>query len=67
MAIDGVIYGSRGIDHEDNRRALMTAFNGDLGDFVARQVKFAVLKKDAILGGHYHDYDELFYLLEGEG
>ncbi len=59
---------SRGIDHEDDRRALLTAFNGDknLGDFAARQVKFARMKIDATLGGHYHpDYREVFYMLEG--
>lgn len=67
MTIQGVIYESRGVDHEDHRRVLMTVFNGDLEDFVARQVKFVVLKEDATLGGHYHNYDELFYLLEGEG
>jgi len=67
MTIEGVIYESRGVDHEDDRRALYTAFNEDLGDFIAKQVKFLVLKKDAVLGGHYHDYNELFYLLEGEG
>ena len=67
MALKGVIHESRGIDHEDHRRELFTAFNGDLGDFVARQVKFARIKEDAVLGGHYHDYNELFYLLEGGG
>jgi len=66
-SILGVLYESRGVDHEDNRRALLTAFNGDLGSFVATQVKFAVMKQDAVLGGHYHTYDELFYLLEGQG
>ncbi len=75
--IPGVIHESRGIDHEDHRRTLITAFNGDLGGFVvfgrrfwgfvARQVKFAELKEDAVLGGHYHNYPELFYFQEGEG
>ena len=67
MTIEGVLYESRRVDHEDSRRALLTAFNGDLGGFVAKQVKFAVMKQDAVLGGHFHDYNELFYLLEGEG
>ncbi len=60
-----VLYQLMGVDHEDDRRELFSAFNGDLGDFVARQVKFLKLRKDAQLGGHYHDYRELFYLLEG--
>ncbi len=67
MVITGVLFASKGVEHEDQRRTLLTAFNGDLGDFVARQVKFAIMKQDAILGGHYHDYDELFYLLDGAG
>ncbi len=67
MSIKGVLHESRGIDHEDHRRTLLTAFNGDLGDFVAEQVKFAMMKEDAVLGGHFHKYDELFYLLTGEG
>ena len=65
--INGVIYETRGVDHENHSRTLFTAFNGDLGDFVAKQVKFAVMKEKAILGGHFHDYDELFYLLKGNG
>lgn len=68
MVIDGVIYEKRRVEHEDDRRTLLTAFNGDLGDFVAKQVKFSVMKKKSTLGqeGHYHDYRELFYMLEGE-
>jgi mannose-6-phosphate isomerase-like protein (cupin superfamily) len=67
MKIKGVEYESRGVDHEDNRRVLLTMFNGDLEDFVARQVKILVLKEDAVIGGHYHDYGELFYLFDGAG
>ena len=63
--IQGVQYEHRGIDHEDQRRTLSTIFNGDLGAFVAKQAKIAIMKQEAVLGGHYHDYDELFYLLEG--
>jgi hypothetical protein len=66
MPIQDVVFEPRGIDHEDARRALMTIFNGDLGDFVARQVKIARVKQDSVLGGHYHDYRELFYLLAGQ-
>ena len=66
MPIEGVIFENREVDHEDERRILRTAFNGDLGDFVARQAKFAEMKQDAILGGHFHPYRELFYMLKGE-
>lgn len=67
MTIDDVIFKSRGIDHEDERRTLFTAFNGDVEGFAAQQVKFVDMKQDAVLGGHYHEYAELFYLLRGEG
>lgn len=62
MPISGVIYETREIDHEDDRRSLFTAFNGG---FEARQVKFAQMHKDAVLGGHFHKYKELFYMLLG--
>lgn len=66
VIIPGVVYElERKPDHEDQRRALCTMFNGDLGDFRAAQVKFSLMKIDAVLGGHYHTYRELFYLLDG--
>lgn len=49
--------------HSDERRDLTPWFNGD---FLAKQVKIANIKKDAILGGHYHKYAELFTVLSGE-
>jgi|FLOH01.1.fsa_nt_gi hypothetical protein len=68
MAINGVIFQQRGIDHEDDRRTLFTAFNGDVKGFKgAQQVKFADMKDRAFLGGHAHPYGELFYLLNGTG
>lgn len=68
MTIEGIVFEERGIDHHDHRRDILTAFNKDLGDFVARQVKFAEIteNKDVSLGGHYHNYRGLFYMLEGE-
>lgn len=60
---DEVVYQSgRGPDHEDDRRALWTAFNGEF-DFRAAQVKVAHMKGTRVLGGHFHpDYRELFML-----
>lgn len=52
-----------GVSHEDERRSITSPFNGD---FVARQVKILKIKKDSILGNHYHNYRELFYILEGQ-
>ena len=49
--------------HEDSRRLLTAVFNGD---FTARQVKILEVKTDSVLGDHYHDYDEIFYLLRGQ-
>ena len=65
MGVDDIIHDHRDVEHEDDRRALITAFNNDLGDFRAAQVKIAKLKTDSNLAGHYHNYRELFYLLEG--
>ena len=62
MAINGLVFKRRGVDHEDERRILLTAFNYDLGSFIVKQVKFLDMKKDEILGGHYHKYRELFYV-----
>ncbi|HYD03355.1 MAG TPA: hypothetical protein VEC16_03585 [Alphaproteobacteria bacterium] len=35
--------------------------------FNAKQAKFAFLKDDFPLGGHYHKYNEFFFLINGEG
>lgn len=66
MSIDDVIYQKRGVDHEDERRAILTAFNGDLGDFKAAQTKIYLIKQERKLAGCYHNYRTAFYLLEGE-
>jgi len=49
--------------HEDKRRSLSAMFNND---FTARQIKIIRVKEDSILGNHYHNYRETFYVLEGE-
>lgn len=51
------------VAHEDDRRSISAIFNGD---FIARQVKVLRIKQQAVLGGHYHDYREMFYVLEGQ-
>ena len=51
------------IAHEDERRSISAIFNGD---FTAKQVKILHIKQDSILGNHYHNYRELFYVLSGE-
>lgn len=66
MSIKNVIHQKRGIDHEDERRVIMTAFNGDLNGFKAEQAKFYLIKQEKMLAAHYHEYVEVFYMLEGE-
>ena len=66
MTIKGLIHNKRGIEHEDERRAILVAFNGDLGDFKAAQAKFYKIYQERPLAGHYHDYIEVFYMLNGE-
>lgn len=48
--------------HEDERRSLTAMFNGD---FTAKQIKIIKVKKDSVLGNHYHNYRECFYVLKG--
>ena len=48
--------------HEDERRILKTIFNGG---FSAQQLLTLETKADCFLGGHYHDYDEIWYVLKG--
>ena len=51
------------IAHSDERRDLSILFNGD---FNAKQIKLIKVKKDSILGNHYHEYREMFYILKGQ-
>jgi len=66
MVIKGVIHKKRGVEHEDERRAILVAFNGDLGDFKATQAKIYKIYQEKPLAGHYHKYSEVFYMLKGE-
>ncbi|MFA6091899.1 MAG: cupin domain-containing protein [Elusimicrobiota bacterium] len=61
--MEGVLYKKVVPVHEDDRRALIEAFNGD---FTAKQLKVLKIKKDAVLGNHYHPYRQFFYFLKGE-
>jgi mannose-6-phosphate isomerase-like protein (cupin superfamily) len=52
--------------HDDERRTLIPAFNTDMEGFSeAKQLKLALLKKDSVLGKHWHDYAELFTVYGG--
>lgn len=50
------------VAHEDNRRSLMPIYNGD---FTAKQLKILRIKEDSVLGNHYHNYSECFYVFSG--
>lgn len=49
--------------HSDERRFMFELFNGN---YIAKQVKLLQIKKDSILGNHYHEFSEIFCILQGE-
>lgn len=61
--MNGVYLSTVTVAHEDERRSLSAIFNGE---FVARQVKVLKIKQPSILGNHYHEYAEMFYVFDGE-
>jgi len=68
MDIEGIVLEKRGVDHEDNRRALFTAFNGDLDGFTARHLlvwKTGQAVMERTIDGPTSATRTLFYLLEG--
>lgn len=67
MSISNVLFEKISGSHTDDRRTLTPWFNGSVGVFEqAAQVKIAEMKRDAVLGKHYHRYPELFTVLTGE-
>ncbi len=67
MKIVGVFHRRATLSNQDWRRRLFTVFNGDLGGFVAAQMKWFEFKRDAWVGGHYHEYEEMFCIVKGKG
>lgn len=61
--MNGVNVSRVDVAHEDERRKLLAIFNGD---FIAKQVKIINVKRTSTLGNHYHNYSELFYVLQGK-
>jgi len=51
------------VAHEDERRWLRTIVNGD---FAVKQIKLLNIKETSVLGNHYHNYSELFYIVSGK-
>ncbi|USN45010.1 MAG: hypothetical protein H6502_03020 [Candidatus Woesearchaeota archaeon] len=66
MILQHILFEKREPDHVDARRGIHTIFNADVGDFVAQQVKIADIYTGAVLGGHFHNYRELFYVWQGQ-
>ncbi len=60
--MEGVIHKEIKPVHEDERRVLVEIMSGI---FEARQIKLLYIKKDSILGNHYHPYRQFFYMFEG--
>jgi mannose-6-phosphate isomerase-like protein (cupin superfamily) len=60
--IQGLLFEHIGICHEDSRRSLLAVFNGT---FKAEQARLAVARRACLLGGHYHDSAELFFVIIG--
>lgn len=52
--------------HHNEHHLLQPAFNGDLDDFIARQVKCVTMHRKATLSGHFHSYRELHYMWAGQ-
>ena len=51
--------------HSDERRDLFELFNKKSLGFIPKQIKIINIKKDSILGNHYHKYKEFFYIMKG--
>jgi mannose-6-phosphate isomerase-like protein (cupin superfamily) len=60
--IPGLFFQHIGISHTDSRRSLIVPFNGT---FKAEQARLAVVETACLLGGHYHDSAELFFVVSG--
>ncbi len=51
------------VAHSDERRDILEMFNGD---FDCKQIKILKIRKNNMLGNHYHTYRENRYLLKGK-
>ena len=63
-----VVFSKASLSHEDARRSLFSVFDGgEFGKFKAAHLKWFEFKRDSAVGGHYHEYAELFCVLKGRG
>ena len=62
IKIKGVFVAKAKIANEDNRRKLIVIENGQIP---IKNLKILVVKEDSYLGGHYHQYLEVMYIIKG--
>ncbi len=67
MNVTGAFVRRVELAHQDDRRDLFSIFNGDIPDFTAAQLKWFEFKRDAKVGGHFHQFAELFCIVQGGG
>lgn len=60
----GVIIRKAKLISDDNRRRIISILNGELG---VRDIHILEMKKESILGNHWHTYPEMMYILRGKG
>lgn len=58
----GVVIVKAKVVNEDERRKLIEIQNGQIG---VRNLKILEVKEDSYLGGHWHQYPEVMYILKG--
>jgi len=70
MTIKGLEINGNGIVHENEDRAVFEVFNddvkGDKNDFLARNIRVFIVKKDGWIGDHYREDWEFYSVLSGE-
>lgn len=58
----GVFITKANIVNEDTRRKIIEIQNGQMN---IKNMKVLIVKEDSYLGGHYHYYSEIMYILKG--
>ena len=60
MGIDEVVYEENYDSHSNSDRIIATLVNGETNGFLVGQVRMAQFKQDAVIGGHYREYPEIY-------
>ena len=59
----GVVVRKIKLVHEDERRKILEIMNGELN---IKNMKILDVKEDSYLGGHWHQYAEVMYMMKGK-